>query len=208
MTDPFSVAASVAGVLSLGIEVCKGIIKYTDAWRGSDAEIANVTLKAEQLSNTLRQLEKVLNDAGSLDSAVVHNIRGIILANNNHIVKLREQILKCEAVPGPAADMKDKVRVVIKRAKYPFVRDSLLRMKDVLGELQVNLHTALHVAQLRQSTTLSKQMIFLEDMQLMMLTKLEHKSMIEEMAFTIGPQPSDYIQKSEAHKCADESPTA
>ncbi|KAL2849522.1 hypothetical protein BJY01DRAFT_210444 [Aspergillus pseudoustus] len=58
MTDPFSVAVSVAGILSLGLEICKGIVKYGDAWRGSDTEIATLTLKAEQLSHTLGHLKK------------------------------------------------------------------------------------------------------------------------------------------------------
>ncbi|KAL2830590.1 hypothetical protein BDW59DRAFT_158497 [Aspergillus cavernicola] len=110
MADPFSVAASVSGVLSLGIEVCKGIIKYCDAWR-----------------------------------AVADNIRGMILANKHQITQLHGKLAKCEAASSQAADLYDKIRGVVKKAKYPFLRDSLLGMKDVLSELQANLHTGLHM---------------------------------------------------------------
>ncbi|KAL5341153.1 hypothetical protein BJX70DRAFT_396202 [Aspergillus crustosus] len=181
MADPFSVAASIAGVLSLGIEVCKGIIRYCDAWRGSDSEIANVTLKAEQLSNTLAQLAKSWTMPG-----------------------LHAQVMKCGTTTGPAADFQHKVRGAVRRATYPFLRDSLLGMKDVLGELQRNLHTALHVAQLQQPTTLSKQLLFLGDMQLSMVTKLEeHRSMIEQMALTMRDRPNVYLQGARLINASD-----
>jgi hypothetical protein len=145
MTDPLSVAASVAGVLSLGLEICKGVVKYCDAWRGSDTEIASLTLRAEQLSRTLGHLRKVLDDAEGLDLALADNIRGNVLSNSAQITKIHEQLVKCGVAPGQASGFHDKVRDVVRKARFPFVREMLVGMKDLLAELQTNLHTALHV---------------------------------------------------------------
>ncbi|KAL3459431.1 hypothetical protein BJX64DRAFT_291255 [Aspergillus heterothallicus] len=83
MTALFSVAASVAGVLSLGLEICKRTIRYGDALRGSDTDIASLTLMAEQLAHTLGHLKRVLDDVGDLDPTLADNIREIILTNKH-----------------------------------------------------------------------------------------------------------------------------
>jgi hypothetical protein len=145
MTDPLCIAAGVAGVLSLGLEFCKGIINYCDAWWGWDTEIANLTLKAEQLSHTLSHLRGVSDDAEGLDLALTNNIRGIALSNSAQIIKLDERLVKCGVASGQATGFHDKVRDVVRKARYPLAREMLLRMQDLLSELQTNLHTALHV---------------------------------------------------------------
>ena len=36
MADPLSISASVAGLVSLGLTVCSGILQYYGAWKGSE----------------------------------------------------------------------------------------------------------------------------------------------------------------------------
>ena len=42
MGDPLSVAASVAGCVSLGLTVCSGLLDYYNAWKDLPSDVSNI----------------------------------------------------------------------------------------------------------------------------------------------------------------------
>ncbi|KAK7919984.1 hypothetical protein PG985_008006 [Apiospora marii] len=60
MADPLSQAASVAGLVSLGIQVTTGISKYLDALDSRDEELRSATQQNEALRNTVTIIEKAV----------------------------------------------------------------------------------------------------------------------------------------------------
>lgn len=67
MAEPLSLAASVAGLVSLGIQVTTGIGKYLDALESRDEELKLAKQQNEALRNTITIIEKA---AGKLDQVL------------------------------------------------------------------------------------------------------------------------------------------
>lgn len=60
MTDPLSITAGVAGLISLGIQVTASLVKFYAAYKGQDIDVARTTEKFESLWDTFRFLHVVL----------------------------------------------------------------------------------------------------------------------------------------------------
>lgn len=75
MADPFSIAASVAGILSLGIESCKLIVKYCDDFHCADEQIDSIALTAGGLLSTLQQIDTLLKETDGIHPKIASDIR-------------------------------------------------------------------------------------------------------------------------------------
>ncbi|EXF83564.1 hypothetical protein CFIO01_00706 [Colletotrichum fioriniae PJ7] len=77
--ESVGLAASVAGLLSLGLQITGGIIKYMDAFEGRDDELRNVKKQNDNLAGTLRAMKTVLaglqGQSLAVTAAVDQNIR-------------------------------------------------------------------------------------------------------------------------------------
>ncbi|KAJ3943678.1 uncharacterized protein N0V96_006608 [Colletotrichum fioriniae] len=60
--ESVGLAASVAGLLSLGLQITGGIIKYMDAFEGRDDELRNVKKQNDNLAGTLRAMKTVCEE--------------------------------------------------------------------------------------------------------------------------------------------------
>ncbi|KAF2234764.1 hypothetical protein EV356DRAFT_501345 [Viridothelium virens] len=61
MSDPFTIASSTVGFISLGIQVTQGLITYLQDWRSRDSDVATTVLTLQDLEQTLEHLGFVLN---------------------------------------------------------------------------------------------------------------------------------------------------
>ena len=62
MADPPSIAASAAGLVSLGLTVCSGLLQYYSTWKDSQFDVLNMYESLEALRKTFRLLdEKIQN---------------------------------------------------------------------------------------------------------------------------------------------------
>ncbi|KAJ0322812.1 hypothetical protein COL5a_008639 [Colletotrichum fioriniae] len=77
--ESVGLAASVAGLLSLGLQITGGIVKYMDAFEGRDDELRNVKKQNDNLAGTLRAMKTVLaglqGQSLAVTAAVDQNIR-------------------------------------------------------------------------------------------------------------------------------------
>lgn len=61
MSDPFSVAGSAVGIVSLGLAVCQGIIGYYNAYKGQEDEVDEMLEKTSRLASILKLLKPHLD---------------------------------------------------------------------------------------------------------------------------------------------------
>ena len=58
MTDPLSITASAAGLVSLGLTVCSGLLQYYNACKDQASDISTMCQSLEALSQILKVLDQ------------------------------------------------------------------------------------------------------------------------------------------------------
>ena len=74
MAEAISLAASVAGIASLGLQVSSGIAKYLDAINSRDDELCTAKEQNELLLRTILSVEKKINKIQQIDPAAVATV--------------------------------------------------------------------------------------------------------------------------------------
>jgi hypothetical protein len=94
--DGLSVAASVTGILSLGIQVTQSLTDYYKAYKGQKSEIANTTEKLKNLLCVFESLRRELADRQfrADEKGIVETIEGSIEICEENIYKLYAKIEK------------------------------------------------------------------------------------------------------------------
>lgn len=62
MSDPLSVAISVAGIVSLGIQVTQTLYNYYNAFANAESDVAHILTKLDSLLELLDSLHRQLKD--------------------------------------------------------------------------------------------------------------------------------------------------
>ena len=146
MGDPFSVAGSAVGVISLAITTCQGVISYYNSWDTQDQSISDAKGKTERLHNSLSALEEILPKISS-SSAIAAEVEQCVLSCREGTARLQKFLGKCRENAAPL-NFRDRLRDCRQRAIYPFRQSSLDSLKEIVRDLENNLGTALQVLQL------------------------------------------------------------
>ncbi|KAF2136566.1 uncharacterized protein K452DRAFT_237282 [Aplosporella prunicola CBS 121167] len=144
MSDPFSVAGSAVGVISLGLTVCQGIVNYYSAFKGQDEEVSQTVDAATNLSNILKILQPRVTALKEQNQTTATQIETCIESCAGTLHKLQEVLRKCEAT-ATSANMRDRFREYRKKALYPFRRDTIKSIKEHVTDAHANVQTALQV---------------------------------------------------------------
>ncbi len=147
MSDPLSAPGAAVGVISLGLTVCQGLLSYYGPYKAFHEEIDNTLCRANGLIKTLRLLKKILDHVENwdkTDKAESAQIAIEMIKYCEHRLKSLEQMLqKCRKVTPKENVVKSKL--CIDRILYPFRRDTLVALVEMLNGLQMNLNTSLQV---------------------------------------------------------------
>lgn len=150
MGDPFSATASAAGVISLGLQICQGLASYVWQCKSSSKEIKDLKSEIVGLDDLLEKLSSTLRDAQQAGrwplSAKFQAARRHIEACEEGIAKLGTTLERAKSVP--PSDTRQVLKNTLKRAQYPFRRQTILDLLVKVKRLQENLHTALDSLQL------------------------------------------------------------
>lgn len=148
MSDPFSVAGSAVGVVSLGLTVCQGFLAYYEPWKAYDEEIHNFTSRVDNLQALLQVLETLVSEAHdrSLSFERYHSlILGNLKACRQACQKLEEMLQRCKANPTSTEGVKKHDWLQLKRVRYPFKRNTLVSQSQAVTGFQNDLSMALQV---------------------------------------------------------------
>jgi hypothetical protein len=152
MGDPFSVAGSAVGVISLGIQVCQSLASYINKYKSADKELKDCKCKVEGLSLILRDLGDALTGAGVTHPPLSGKVKvalRMITDCESGIKDLEKTLSKLQDTSSQSSQrVFPQLKSASKRALYPFRRDALVGLLAVLEGLQENLDTALALLQM------------------------------------------------------------
>lgn len=135
MADPFSVAASAVSVLSLGIQVCQGLLSYYDDYRSYDDSIGSLCIKIEGLQSTLEVCEETLQRSALTTSKAGTNVINKISACKSGLDSLQSALDACKNNPKPQG-LKASLNYYGQQTLYPFKKSSIIRLQGVVTALQ------------------------------------------------------------------------
>ena len=147
MGDPFSVAASAISVVSLGIQICQGLLSYYGDYKSYDDTIGSLCRKIEGLRSTLEICEEALQKPGLAISKASANVTKSIGACKDSLASLQSMLDSCKKIPKPQR-FKASIHNYGQQTLYPFKKPNVLRLKSTVAELQDNVNTALLVLQM------------------------------------------------------------
>ena len=140
----FAAASSAAGLISLGLEVCTGLINYCSAWKSYDKDHQAALTRLKGLCNVLEVLHQVLRSSDLVNRPSFQIVQDNILGCASAINNLEELAKKLWIADDTTTS---DIRKQIKRARYPMRKGELSSLDSTLNDLQSNLGLALQVAQ-------------------------------------------------------------
>ncbi|KAJ5983064.1 hypothetical protein N7481_005163 [Penicillium waksmanii] len=151
MSDPLSIAAGIAGFLSLGIQVTQNLVDFYSEYKGQDANIAKFIQNIEILQSTLRSLEIAVQQRQSQPDAedLLQEVDKATRACHDIIQELQEECQKLHPRSDPSSSLKGRVQAAGRRATYPFRKSTLQKIEEDVGEIRENLTFALNVLQFK-----------------------------------------------------------
>lgn len=145
MSDPLSIAASAAGLLSLGIQVSESFLKFYVAYKNQDDNITRVSKKLENLLAVFRSLQATLEarEFHPGEEKLVQSIEDSINDCKEIIQESEDESKKY--VKAPDIGARDKIKTATRRVAYPFRVSTLNKLEEDTRDIQVNLGFALTV---------------------------------------------------------------
>jgi len=143
----FAAATGAAGLISLGLQVCGGLVQYYSAWKDSDRETAVLCTRAQSLAQTLELLMSILHTSQGNQSIAITAVEASVVACAGAIQRLQIILAKCSHLPtvtsggGHASRLKRKMM-------YPFQRSDLVLCNNEINDLQSNLGIAVQTYQM------------------------------------------------------------
>ncbi len=151
MGDPLSIAASVAGLISLGIQATQSLVKFYTSYKHQNSEIAGMTERLESLSSILQALDKTLSNRKFQvdEQSLIGNIETSIKSCDDLIQELQEECQKFDKAM--SGGIKAVFGAAGRRATYPFRQSTLQKLDENIDELRRNLSIAIDVLQLKDN---------------------------------------------------------
>ena len=156
MAEAFGVAGSAVGVISLGIQVCQGLLAYYDSWKGCHQDIENTSKSIASLTETLQLVSRVVKNKKGRGDPVEQQISSIVVRCLTGIEALSKELERFEKYP-ESADIRSKIKSHLRRLYYPFKESTLAKLRDSVQDVRDDLVPALAVLQVEQFSGLEKE---------------------------------------------------
>ncbi|SCO87596.1 uncharacterized protein FRV6_11723 [Fusarium oxysporum] len=147
MSDPFSVAGSAVGVISLGLQVAQGLFDYYAAFQGQKSDVAHTTKKLSRLLELLENSRKLLElrQSRADDHEILANMESCMKDCQELIRDLQAELDKFNQVPhqGIVAGL----RAAGRRIAYPFRQSTLQKLDEDVDDFISCLSLAMQLLQ-------------------------------------------------------------
>jgi 5-bromo-4-chloroindolyl phosphate hydrolysis protein len=149
MGDPFSVAGRAVGVISFGLSVCQGLITYYGQYKSFHKDIHEATPHLDNMDCILKALMNTAKQSELQNASLTAEPARIALDTidrcNQKLKELEDILKKCKDTPVTTNDTSKSSK---SRALYPFRRDTLLALRELVSWLQDNLGNSLSLLNL------------------------------------------------------------
>jgi hypothetical protein len=142
MADGLSVIASVAGIISLGMQVTQSLVDYYESYKGQKSEVAHTTRKLEHLLSVFGILQQQ-STARANEPDLFESIDRSIHDCKEYIHELQRENEKFEE--NPANGMRAAARTATRRLAYPFRQSTLQKLDEDIDEIVSHRSLALQV---------------------------------------------------------------
>lgn len=153
MADPLSIAAGIAGFLSLGIHVTQRLVDFYAVYKAQDTNVAKITQNIKGLQSTFRSLEAAVKEYQALtttkDLPLLQEIAGATQRSRAVITELETECKKLHIEKRSTAPLKVRFEIAGRRAAYPFRKSTIARIEEDIGEIREDLVLALNVLQFK-----------------------------------------------------------
>ena len=151
MPDPLSVAGSVVGLISLGIQVTQSLVNFYNAYENRDSELVHTIERLDSLLDIFQCLKTTLSDRHfqADERSLIESIETSIKSCEELIQELQDECQKFSKTSSQG--VKAAVRVAGRRVTYPFRQSTLQKLDEDIDEIRANLSSALDVLQLKDN---------------------------------------------------------
>ena len=147
--DAFSLSSAAAGLISLGITVCHGLLEYYRSWKDAEDRVAHMYASIEALNETFRLLESAIGPK-VFSRASVQKVEESIRSAERGLQSLQKKLNKIRLAPSQPG-WKVKGMAQLRRTMFPFKESTLAKLKELGIELRQELSLALDVLQIESS---------------------------------------------------------
>lgn len=139
--DGLSIAASVAGIISLGIQITQSLTDYYDAYKGQKLEISHTAEKLKNLLHTFETLRREVTEHKFRpeEKSLLKTIKGSIQICEENIQELQTRIKKFKN------SSSSNIQTATRQAAYPFKQSTLRKLDADINEIVSHLSLALAV---------------------------------------------------------------
>ncbi|KAF4966220.1 hypothetical protein FSARC_6105 [Fusarium sarcochroum] len=146
MSDPLSVAGSAVGIISLGIQVCNGLLIYADAIRGRSQDLADHMDQVRSLLALFKSLNLTITRLESLNSENAKSLLDHLQQAESKLKGLQELLTEVGIPPSTTADFKGKMKEKYRAAVYPIKKSKLEGARQTVQALLGSLTAAIQTA--------------------------------------------------------------
>jgi hypothetical protein len=141
--EAVGLSSSIAGLLSLGISACQGLLDYYDSYKNAESDIQAVCSSIKSLENTFTILRPRLQSPRFRDD-VKANVERSVTSCSSGLQELQSELQKIQLNPQSQAWL-DHAKAKLRRLQYPFKETTLGKLKATTSDLRNNLNLALNV---------------------------------------------------------------
>lgn len=147
MADPLSITASVAGIISLGVQVVSGITQYLDAVRERKDDVASARTQILRMQELLQHVEKLARKVEPTHQTTAAFLKASA-AIEPELKSLEEFVRKVDTktTQSPSHDVLGKVSLQAQKLTYPFHRPTMDRLRSDLVRVNEMLQAALQLS--------------------------------------------------------------
>ena len=151
MTDPLSVAAGIAGLISLGVQVTHSLVKFYTSYKGLNGDVARTTGNLESLHDIFDFLQTAVTTRTFRrdEQALINHIESSISKCSDLIQELQEEWKKFDK--SSVSGVKRGVVAAGHRIAYPFRQSTLQKLDEDVRDIRDDLMLALEVLQFRDN---------------------------------------------------------
>ncbi|KAF3067912.1 26S proteasome non-ATPase regulatory subunit 10 [Trichoderma lentiforme] len=143
MAEAIGIASGVAGLISLGLSVCKGILTYYNAFRDSQDDIGQMCSSVESVAKTLVAIDLTLQQ-GQFSHDIIVAVETSLKLCKEALETLAKKLDKIRSTRADGS-LKTRLENAKRRMFYPFRESTLAKLREICHDLKDNLGLAINV---------------------------------------------------------------
>ncbi|KAM0248594.1 hypothetical protein ACHAP5_003320 [Fusarium lateritium] len=143
MADPLSVAGSAVGIISLGIQICNGLLVYADAIYGRSQDLSDYLDQVRLLLALFKSLKLTIAKLETLNPEHAKILFDHLKQAEDKLRGLQELLDEIGVSPPATTDIKGKMKESFRVAIYPIKKSKLEGARQTVQALIGTLTTAM-----------------------------------------------------------------